>query len=383
MTHAHQPNRPKRNQGAIRINAIRSSAALAAALLLPSMDAAAGGFQYTGYGDMAATSDYRYEIFEWRDSVGVAGSLPANCNRATAPIVVMFHGGEGMDPNNNVLNNQMPGLAFRLAKACVRFMAVQGRSAITKNASTGADLPKTEFAVHFTDQLQARMTTALGKAATLYPSATNVVLFSGSFGGVTAAALAANNYSYFTDDNAAYWNKLDRFVLNVPAGNVRDTCLLSPPVAFVTAYTNLNCSQMIQKPTQNGMAVRPFPNAALYELTKKVEIHLLVGSSDPIVGPGNAVWGMNNYLSTANLTGYVWFFRWSINGGIPALMPRNARVSATTVEGAAHDNLWNYNSKTVSGLCQIMARSFVKGDNWAYDRDTRNLDDAALARACL
>lgn len=257
--------------------------ALSGALLLPSMDAAAlDGFANTNVG--VSTGDYRYDIYEWRYDIANRGTLPRGCATSTAPLVVLFHGGEGMDDGNKVINTQMTGLARRLATACVRMMTIQGKTAITTN------LAKDDFAIHFTDQLSNRMLGALSKAVSIYPSTTNVVLFSGSFGGVTAAALMANNRSYFVDDNQAGWNRLDRFVLNVPAGSVKDTCLLNPPVPFVYAYTNLDCAQMKQKPATNGWVVRPFFSSELYTLAKKTEIHLFVGSNDPILGSGNAVW---------------------------------------------------------------------------------------------
>lgn len=361
--------------------------ALSAALLLPAMDAAAGGFRPTGY----SSNDpyYQYDIYEWRDDPNRQKSLPAaaNCNENTAPLVVLFHGGDGVDAGDTILLRDMPPLAASLAKACVRFVAIQGRSPIT------SWLVRSDKAFLFTDQLAARMTGALGKAVELYPNTTNVVLFSGSFGGVTAAALMRNNVDYYTNDAYPGWNKLDRFVFNVPAG---DVCNPSPKVDFTGAYTDpswIVCDRTkgllkdiftrkyLPEPENSGYISRPFSSTQASALLSKAEVHLLVGSNDPVAGVGYAAWGMENYLSTVGLTAYSAGSTYD-PAQAPLLTPRIYRMTHTVVTGPAHGNLWTYNDNVRIGLCQFMARSFRNAGSTTDDRDTRNMTDAKLIAAC-
>lgn len=394
--------------------------ALSGALLLPSTAFAVAGFKEVNAPNPALQEDYngyKFEIYEWRSDVATQRSLPTGCNMSTAPIVVMFHGADGTDNEvkvldqttglykiikykDSVLYGTMPDLARRLANACVRFVAVQGRTSISTNAAL------TQKAYENTAILAERMTVALGRVANKYPSTTNIALFSGSFGGVTAAALMRTYiYSYTNDSNGA-WSKLDRFILNVPAG---DTCHTRPAADFSRAYTTsadgYKCNRDvgllwdgtlgIYRPDAYGYIAQTFSTAELQALYDKTEVHLLVGSQDgvPIDQPdGNwlpipslgdytpAEFGLRNYLKVSGLERRTSPGTYDPTSGAPGLSPRSYRITSTIVKGAGHSNLWNYSSNVSIGMCQLMARSFVDANG--STRDLRNLTDAGLITGC-
>lgn len=351
----------------------RFCVALSAILFLPGLEAAAARFEHAGLSITAQSSSnpYTAEIYEWRETNGVWGSLSAGCDKFKAPIVVLFHGGTGMDPGNTVLNAQMAPLAQRLSRSCVRMVAVQGTAPMNGNA------PKTTYVRDNTTFTAYNMYRAMQKIMRNgYPDTTNVVLFSGSMGGVTASALMSKYYGFYTDELQIDWKKLDRFVLNVPAGNVYDTCTpLQTQVPFVKDFTGFaDCQSMINHVNANwqpkgwssavdyghylGATASPFTSSQIATFKSKAQLHVLVGSADTIMAPYSGPQGAENYLRTANLYD-------SASRYTDALPPASDRISFITITGAGHGNLWDYNTSVTAGICQLMARRFDERDTRA------------------
>ncbi len=359
MTHLLHPSHRKHNVSTARIGArlrSRLCMALSAALLLPAMDAAAGQFEYIGVQVPVAASynPYTANIYEWRHTNGVARSLPSHCNASTAPIVVLFHGGNGVDANNATLTWQMTTLAQRLSQACVRMVAIQGITPMDGGA------PKSNYVRDNTTFTAYNMARALQLAMSSYPSTTNAALFSGSNGGITASALMYNYFYSYTNDASAPWKKLDRFVLNVPAGNVYSTCTpYQTTTPFYLGFTNFStCAALIAQPDalNRGLTATPFTGSQITAFRNKAQLHLLVGSADDVVAPYTGNQGIENYLSSSNLGPYT-------TRVTDTLPPSSSRITFTTITGAGHSNLWNYNDAAETRLCRLMARKFNNGDS--------------------
>ncbi len=348
-------------------------ALLATACMAPAMEVAAGSFQSIGMNVVNGTYNTYYgAVYEWRHNDTIAQSLPSGCNTSTAPIVVLFHGGNGIDSGNAALTEYMTTLAQRLSTACVRMVSVQGRTAYTVNAP-----PNASSATSVPNQAALNIATALTQimSAPVYRNASKVIYFGGSMSGLFGAVLLRNQYANYTNDAVPYWSKLDRFVVaGPPAGNLYDACKLSNTYndtarGTATLFTGGDCVSFLRDFNAiTGRLMKPFTAAEVATLRSKIRVHMLVGTLDDLWGYGkpgvpscnvNAnppqCWtgqqGVDNYLATSGLSSTVY-------RNIDAVPPSSSPITFTQITGAGHSNVWNYNAGVESGICKLISRDF-------------------------